>query len=127
MTNEKRGPLVLPATLEECAFVMDRLASDCNSVQTQVDSAKAVQRATGRYSDPEWFARANSALRWMKRDRQRLQEHMGKLRKLEAAKAMASLDKHLIAALRERVTPEEFEACVALATLRQSAGAGGAA
>ncbi|MCO7557818.1 hypothetical protein [Metapseudomonas otitidis] len=127
MTNEKRGPLVLPETLEECAVVMDRLAFDCNNVKMQLDAAKGDLQATGRYSDPQWFARAKSALRWMSRDRQRLQEHMAKLRKQDAAYAMASRDKLLIAALRERVTPEEFEACVALANLRQSAEAGGAA
>lgn len=113
MTNEKRGPLVMPATLEECASVMEQLSFDCANTRTQVEAAKANQRATGRYSDPQWFARATAALRWMSRDRQRLQDHMAALRKASRAATETSRDKLLIEALREHVPPEVFSRCVA--------------
>ncbi|BCG27570.1 hypothetical protein TUM18999_57610 [Pseudomonas tohonis] len=118
MSNEKRGPLVMPATLEECASVMERLSFDCTNIRTQVEAAKANQRATGRYSDPMWFARATAALRWMSRDRQRLQEHMAKLRKASRAATETSRDKLLIEALRQHVSPEVFFRCVAEVTLQ---------
>ncbi|MDU9416178.1 hypothetical protein [Pseudomonas sp. zfem005] len=118
MTNEKRGPLVLPATLEECASVMERLSFDCTNIRMQVDAAKATQKATGRYSDPQWFVRATTALRWMNRDRQRLQDHMAMLRKASRAATETSRDKLLIEALRQHVSPEVFSRCVAVATLQ---------
>lgn len=118
MSNEKRGPLVMPATLEECASVMEQLSFDCANIRTQVDAAKATQKATGRYSDPQWFARATTALRWMNRDRQRLQDHMAMLRKAARAAKETSRDKLLIEALRQHVSPEVFFRCVAGVTLQ---------
>ncbi|WP_236234682.1 hypothetical protein [Pseudomonas tohonis] len=118
MSNEKRGPLVMPATLEECASVMEQLSFDCTNIRTQVDAAKANRKATGRYSDPQWFARATAALRWMSRDRQRLQEHMAKLRKESRSTAEACRDKLLIEALREHVTAGVFARCVLEADLQ---------
>lgn len=118
MSNEKRGPLVMPATLEECASVMEQLSFDCANIRAQVDAAKATQKATGRYSDPQWFARATTALRWMNRDRQRLQDHIAMLRKASRAATETSRDKLLIEALRQHVSPEVFFRCVAGVTLQ---------
>ena len=112
MINEKGKPLVMPATLEECEAVMERLSADCTAIRIQVDAARANQKTTGRYADANWFHRANTALRWMNRDRQRLQEHMAKLRRSERQSLVQQRDALLIAFLREHVTPEVFQACV---------------
>lgn len=113
MINEKGKPLVMPETLAECELVMERLSADCTAIRSQVDAARAGVKTHGRYADAGWFHRANTALRWMNRDRQRLQDHMGKLRRSEKRERSPRLeDELLIAALREHVTSEVFQACV---------------
>jgi len=118
MSQDRNKPLVMPATLEECEAVMERLSADCNSVRDQLDEADAQWRAKGKAPDPLWYRRATSALRWMSRDRQRLQEHMGKLRKAAKAQQKANCDRALVSALREHVSPEVFQACAAQARLQ---------
>ena len=118
MSQDRNQPLVMPATLEECEEVMERLSADCNRIRDQLDDAVARKNETGVYADPRWYRRATSALRWMNRDRQRLQDHMGKLRKAQKTVTTHLEDKALIAALREHVSPAIFQACVDRARLQ---------
>ncbi len=112
MINEKGKPLVMPETLAECELVMERLSANCTAIRSQVDAARAGVKTDGRYADAGWFHRASTALRWMNRDRQRLQDHMAKLRRAEKQKLVQQRDALLIAFLREHVSPEVFQACV---------------
>lgn len=112
MINEKGKPLVMPETLAECEAVMERLSADCTAIRSQVDAARAGVKTDGRYADAGWFHRASTALRWMNRDRQRLQDHMAKLRRAEKQSLVQQRDALLIAFLREHVTAEVFQACV---------------
>lgn len=110
-SQQRNAPMVLPETLAECEAVMNRLSADCNSVRDQLADARAKRISTGRYADADWFRRAESALRWMNRDRQRLQEHMAALRRKEGGNAGARRDAMLIALLRQHVSPEVFKTC----------------
>ena len=112
MTSHRRNtPVVMPDTLAECELLMDQISADCTTVRGQVDAAKAAQKATGRYADPQWFHRASTALRWMNRDRQRLQDHMAALRRAARAAQPEQQDALLIAALRAQGGEEVFLAC----------------
>lgn len=112
MSIEKGKPLVMPETLAECELVMERLSADCTAIRSQVDAARAGVKTDGRYADAGWFHRANTAMRWMNRDRQRLQEHMAKLRRSEKQSLVQQRDALLIAFLRDHVSPEVFQSCV---------------
>lgn len=122
MSHERNQPLAMPATITECELLMEQLSADCNRVRDQIEASKARQKQTGKYADAQWFQRASSALRWLSRDRQRLQNHMAQLRRGESQAVAQRRDRLLIAALREQVSPEVFQACVDLA--RQQDGGG---
>ncbi|MBZ9666345.1 hypothetical protein H3221_016500 [Pseudomonas sp. LMG 31766] len=116
----KNQPLVLPDDLAEAQLLMERLSADCTRVRGQIDAAKAERQATGRYADPNWFHRVSTALRWMNRDRQRLQDHIAALRR----RAGAGHDQALIKRLRVLVGEEAFEACRQLAAHDEVGGHG---
>lgn len=108
----KNQPLALPDDLAEAQALMERLSADCTRVRAQIDAAKADRQATGRYADPNWFHRVTTALRWMNRDRQRLQDHIAALRRRDGAALSRARDQALIRHLREIVGAEAFEACL---------------
>ncbi|WP_448682602.1 hypothetical protein [Pseudomonas nicosulfuronedens] len=112
MSIENKLPDPLPESPEVCRGLMERLTADCNNVRDQIEESDALWKATGRAPNPLWYRKARSALRWLNRDRVRLQEHMSRLRKAATAQGNQDENRLLILALREHVTPEVFQACV---------------
>jgi len=112
MSIENKLPEQLPESLEVCRELMERLTADCNRVRDQIEESDALWKATGRPQNPLWYRKAKSALRWMNRDRMRLQDHLARLRKAATAKGNQDENRLLIQALREHVSPEVFQSCV---------------
>ena len=95
------GPLPeLPpadATIEQLEDVkaaierrMDALDEKASSIKGQLDEAKNELIAMGKYADQDWWRRANSALRYKGRQRQRCQRLLGEVnRRIRAAKTHA--------------------------------------
>lgn len=123
MSYENKLPDQLPSDLETCRSLMERLSSDCNRVRDQIEESDALWKATGRPQNPLWYRKAKSALRWMNRDRMRLQDHIARLRKAATAKGNQDENRLLILALREHVSPEVFQACVDKARAQAGGGA----
>ncbi|WP_296271745.1 hypothetical protein [Pseudomonas sp. UBA6323] len=117
--GQKKQPLAMPDNLAEAQALMERLSADCNHVRAQVGAAKAEQKASSRYADPNWFHRANTALRWMNRDRQRLQDHIALLRREARQAESQSGDQVLIALLRARVGEQTFQELALIARQQQ--------
>ncbi|MGS8178530.1 hypothetical protein ACU7A6_31040 [Pseudomonas aeruginosa] len=118
MNTEHKFPITLPNTLEECEELMECLSASCISCRSQIEAAKAEQKATGRCVDEIWYSRASTALRWMNRDKVRLQNHIARLRK-DSRRAHNDLaNRLLIEALREHVGIEVFQACAEKARQR---------
>lgn len=115
----KNQPLVLPDDLAEAQLLMERLSADCTRVRGQIDAAKAERQATGRYADPNWFHRVSTALRWMNRDRQRLQDHIAGLRREARQNESQGGDQILIALLRARVGEQVFQELALVAREQQ--------
>lgn len=121
--NHRHAPLELPASLDACAPLMDELARNITALQMRVDLAKSQAAADGHYADNHWFHRASAALRYLKRDRQRLQDHMGALRRAERQAVASAHDQVLLGVLRELVDDETFSRAIAEAKARKGAAA----
>lgn len=119
MSTEKlKGPINLPNTMHECEQLMERLAAESTNLKLQLDHARAKVATTGEYAPSGWFNRASAALRYMNRDRQRLQEHMAKLRRADKENVAQAYDAVLIATLREIVGESIFHRAEKIANSR---------
>lgn len=90
-TRESRmpRPVELPDSLDACSKLMEELSSSSISLETALSEAKAKAYSDGLYADRKWFRRASAKLRYVKRHRQMLQEHMAALRRKDKAQITA--------------------------------------
>jgi hypothetical protein len=96
-------------SVEECSFEAERLLIAIADVKSQLDAAKTKAVTEGEYSDPVWFRKANSALRYFQADLQRVQNRRGFLRRSYSLKMMESRDRALLTLIKE-MFPEQFKA-----------------
>ena len=75
--------LIHSLTLAEREVESDRISRDILEIKSRIELAKAGQRQNGVYADPDWFARANTALRIRGREHQMILFVSGKKRKEE--------------------------------------------
>jgi hypothetical protein len=81
-------------SLDEMVLAADRLRKkmvelddDMSSIRTQIGSARVKRLTTGVYSSPDWWHRANTALRHKGRERQLCQNNLGLVnRKIKEAR-----------------------------------------
>jgi hypothetical protein len=73
---------------------MLRLDEALTEIRTQLDHAKARRINYGEHANPEWSARANSALRHKGRERQQLQNRLGELNRAVRAERKAQDDQN---------------------------------
>lgn len=102
----------LPKTMAECIALEQKLSTTINSLEVQLNSAKAEANATGNFADRVWFVRTTTALKHKRRDYQALRVHMGDLRKAENKRKNFSFNNVLIEVLKEQVSSAVFDACV---------------
>lgn len=57
-----------------------QLDADIAAIRTQLDKARVRRRTEGIYSDPDWWRRANDALRWKGVRSQEIQRELSGLR-----------------------------------------------
>jgi hypothetical protein len=81
-------------------------------IEGQIEAAKDYFHANGRYENPEWFRRANQALKFKKFAMQRVSELCGKLSKKEKMDSHNERSDRLIAALRKHVGDAVFMSIV---------------
>jgi hypothetical protein len=117
MSREVKGPLVMPATLAEAEQLMEHLVHETTDLKQRLDRARGDAAAGAGYSDNGWYHRANARLRYLNHDRQRLMEHMAKLRREEKRGMAQSHDALLLAELRKVVREDVFLGCVARARI----------
>lgn len=72
-----------------------------DKIRTQIDHAKAERHLTGKWADPTWYARANSALRHKARKRQELQNEISIINKIIKQKRNEESSATLFALLQE--------------------------
>lgn len=73
--------LDLPVRLDECEILMERISGLAISLQESLDQANYRYRETGYYADRKWYGEAKTELRYIKRHRLMLQNHMATLRR----------------------------------------------
>jgi hypothetical protein len=80
-----------PEDIKQEMLVLDE---EMNSIRAQIDHAKARRFKEGTFADPDWWARANSALRHKGRRRQELQNQLGELNRRQRAENKAKADQN---------------------------------
>jgi len=92
---------------------MESLNETSASIKDQLAAAKTIQVQTGQYADPDWWRRANFALRATGRSLQGLQNRLGdvnrELRALTAKEHNANLERRFIATARQMLPSELYE------------------
>lgn len=108
------GPRELPDNLPECEQLDEELLRDSIRLECQIGIVRGKSQAEGEYADPNWYHKANAALKYLRHDRQRLLVHMKQLR--TAARRTdphwQGRDQALIRALREELPEGRFEQIV---------------
>jgi hypothetical protein len=79
-----------PEDIKQEMLVLDE---EMNSIRVQIDHAKARRFKEGTFADPDWWARANSALRHKGRRRQELQNQLGEMNRCLRAQNKANSDR----------------------------------
>lgn len=108
------GPRELPGTLPECERLDEKLCRESIRLECQIGIVKGKSQAEGEYADPDWYHRANAALKYLRHDRQRLLVHMKQLR-IAARRTDPHWQSHeqaLIRALRDELPQGRFEQIV---------------
>lgn len=77
-------------------------------IKAQIGEAKSIAAKTGEYSDPQWFRRANYALRLKGIEHQSLLLEYGKKRKEEKAARNVTLEREFINVAKTRLDPTSF-------------------
>lgn len=118
------GPRELPDNLPECESLDEELCRDAIRLECQIGIVRGKSQAEGEYADPDWYHRANAALKYLRHDRQRLLVHMKQLR-IAARRTdpdWQSRDKALIRALRDEMPPGRFDEIVEEVEMNIEAG-----
>lgn len=112
---QQQGPLPLPATLETTELLKEALDAEVIALRGKIDQTKRLAAADGVYADPVWFGKAQAKLRYLNRDQQRVNEHLGRLRKIARQDRHRATQERLLLELRKVVGEATFQACVAQA------------
>jgi hypothetical protein len=76
-----------------------QLEGELATIRRQLDHAKAEARASGKFANPSWWAKAHQALRRKGRQCQQVQMELGRLRKAR----IRSVEGHFLDVCRERM------------------------
>lgn len=96
------------STDEELQARLDEVSEELASIRLQVDTAKSRARAQGEYSDPDWFHRAQFALRMKGQEHQRIQRELSRRKKRAREHADNSIGECFIRAAKRRLDEEVF-------------------
>jgi hypothetical protein len=86
----------------------DDLLENIAGIKAQLEAAKGKAVANGEYSDPDWFSRAQFALRMKGREHQMILTEIAARRKEEKRKANDTVERRFIDVARRRLDPELF-------------------
>lgn len=78
------------------------------NIKVQLEAARFQARATGVYSDPKWYARAQYALRARGREAQRIQVQIGEMGRLLRKLNAAQLDQCFVESARKLLDQDVF-------------------
>jgi len=114
---------------------LEKVLAELAMIKDQVECAKVRRIETGEYADPDWYRRANTALRHKGREHQALLMESGKRRRTGnqrvAAASASSKDRVFIRVALRRLSREVFEEIAreaeAVCAAGGSGGSGGAA
>jgi len=84
---------------------------EINAIKSQLEAAKTTQHQTGEYANPDWFRRANSALRIKQMQIQKIQLLLSSRREI-------SLPALFMSVCEEKLDPAVFSSLKAQAVAR---------
>lgn len=108
----------LPSTKDGILAEKEYVDQQIGLIKSSLDTAAAKRRATGEYSDPEWFNKARIALRMMGQRSQKLQRALSKLRvKTHSNRSPAE---YFVDVAKQRLPSEQFQSILQEAVERKS-------
>ncbi len=111
---------------EELSALLPGLELDAAQIRASLEEARSKVATGGGYSDPDWYRRANFALRMKGREMQMVQRELG-VKKREQAKdnvtasasESTSWERKFVYAARSFLSKKDFDAIVAEAEGRE--------
>jgi len=103
-------------TKEQVLELLPQVTVEMDSIRQQIDAARVKARTTGEYADPDWYQRAQCALRARGRFHQRLQFRLSALKQTQSK----GLDGYFVDAARELLPREQFERLLQAASGRST-------
>lgn len=107
-------------TLEQLRDLKVKADNAADTIQRQIDLAKANKINTGTYADPTWYANANFTLRQMRKTAGRLQELIG-LRARQVKAQERGIANYFMDVCKELMTERTFAEFLAEAEKRMDA------
>jgi hypothetical protein len=107
-------------TIGEVTTLLRDLQDIADSIEMQIEKAKARRIETGEYAPAAWMVKANSALRHKRRSEERVRELLGAMKKGERVLSRA-WSEYFVDICKENMEPEKFSAISAEAEERRLA------
>jgi hypothetical protein len=95
---------------EELLKLRDELQADADHIKMQLEHARARARQDNDYSDGDWYARAQAALRAKNREIQKITRKAAALRRQEKGSFNMSYERHFVEEAFRRLDPQVFQA-----------------
>lgn len=121
--NEQRTSYIPPNTLPEVEAELARVENEIAVIKAKLDSVRAKHHATGEYTDPDWYARAKTALRFKGVEHQILQRAHANLRVAAERQHQNRVEAKFIEIVRGKISAEAFAGIMAMALAEVGAGA----
>ena len=109
MTDHTEHDRPEPTTLAEAHDRLAEVEEDIAAIRAKIDRAKADKIITGQYSDPDWYARVNAALRFKGMEHQRLQRIAGRLAREERVAGARRFEQAFINKARDVLAADVFQ------------------
>lgn len=90
--------------IKEMQYELDQLNDELTTINIQLERARAHQKMTGEYADPDWYQRASAARRIKARDVQLLQRQLAEAKR---NRNQSTADRFVTIARRE-LDPDTF-------------------
>lgn len=110
MTDHSEHHRPDPTTLAEAHQRLAEVEEDIAAIRAKIDRARADKITSGQYSDPDWYARVNAALRFKGMEHQRLLRIAGRMARAERSAASHRFEQAFIDQARRVLDSDVFTA-----------------
>jgi hypothetical protein len=98
--------------MDEAQAYLTSITAEADQIDNQLNAAKATWASSGKYADPNWYQKANAALKIRRRLITALQQHIKGLKKVENVTMRDKYADCFISAARSLLQPDTYEMLV---------------